>query len=153
MTPLPGFPAPGEKSARRTLLDHIVAGTAPAPPYIRRLRLPNCDSWGLGWVTVDFSCSEEFSVARNTIFGGYVAALVDQYAGLVMYTVLPDGVDFLTGDLALEFVAPVRPGPVRVEAEATELTHRHATVEVRVSQGGALCCRGVATQITRKATA
>jgi uncharacterized protein (TIGR00369 family) len=148
--PPAGFPEADRKTARRVLLDHIVAGTAPAPPWIEKLRLPNCDQWGPGWVAVDFSCSEEFTVKEKMIFGGYTAALVDQYAGLVMYTILPDDQDFLTGDLTLEFLAPLMPGPTRIEAEATQLTHRHASVAVRVLQNGTVCCRGAATQIMRK---
>ncbi|MFI0980765.1 PaaI family thioesterase [Streptomyces sp. NPDC021093] len=152
MKPPEGFPEAGGKTARRALLDLIVAGTAPAPPCIDRLRLPNCDRWGPGWVTVDFVCTAEFAVRENTIFGGYIAALIDQYAGLVMLTLMPDDRDFLTGELTLEFLAPLAVGPVRVEAEATELTRRHATVAVRLFQGGDLRCRGTATQIMRKVT-
>jgi acyl-coenzyme A thioesterase PaaI-like protein len=150
--PPAGFPGVGHETARRALLDSIVAGTAQAPPCIDKLRLPGCDQWGPGWVAADFSCSEEFAVRENMIFGGYTAALVDQYAGLVMLTLMPDDRDFLTGELSLEFLAPLVPGPARVEAEATQLTHRHASVAVRVLQNGTVCCRGAATQIMRKVT-
>jgi acyl-coenzyme A thioesterase PaaI-like protein len=80
------------------------------------------------------------------VFGGYAAAIHDQIGGMVMLSVLPDDLMFITTRLDTRFLKPLRPGPATVEAEVTQLSEGAAQVEVAIVQDGVATSRSVVTQ-------
>jgi uncharacterized protein (TIGR00369 family) len=84
--------------------------------------------------------------APGVVFGGYLACLADQFAGLAMMTVLPDGMTFLTADLQLDLRSPVRPGEVAIAARVLRVMTRRAAVHVTIGQAGKPSCHATVTQ-------
>jgi acyl-coenzyme A thioesterase PaaI-like protein len=148
LTPV-GFPTAGDTTDHHRLLNAIVAGSAPAPPYMRRLAVPRPTSWGPGRVGCCTTIPAELTWRPGVVFGGYAGCLVDMMAGLATTSVLPDGDGFLTAELTLNFVAPLTPDQTDIEAVVRELTTTKAVVEVVLTQAGADKVRAVVTQILR----
>ncbi len=144
--PPDGFPVAGQPTAYRALLDLIVAGDAPPPAYVRRLALPRPTAWLPGWVESATTAGDEVTWTPAAVFGGYLTCLTDQFAGLAMFTVLPDGARFLTSVVETVFHRPVRPGQLRIEATVVELSGRKATVEVLLHQDGHVAATSRAAQ-------
>jgi acyl-coenzyme A thioesterase PaaI-like protein len=142
-----GFPAPGQSTVHRRLLDGIVAGTAAIPPYIRRLALPSPTGWSPGRVVGATVLSQELMWREGVVFGGYAGCLTDLFAGLAMTTLLPSSASFLTAGMAMEFVAPLTAGATDIVATVRELSAAKATVEVLVRQRDLVTSRGTVTQI------
>jgi acyl-coenzyme A thioesterase PaaI-like protein len=150
LRPLPGFPVADEVTKNRRLLDAIVAGNAPAPPYVGRLALPRPTGWKPGEVECRTRVGEEVGW-DGVIFGGYLAAVADLFGGLAMLTVLPDGARFLTAELGVTFTTPIVPGNVRITARVTELSTRGATVQVLLRQRNRVAGRARTDQVIQPA--
>lgn len=146
-----GFPLPDERSGYRMLLDMIIKGTAPDPPVIRKLEPPRPTAWSPGELTVETTLGDDHAWTSGTIFGGYVACLIDLYGGLVMLTVLPDTATFLTAHLEVSFLKPTSSGLARIDAKVLEVSSRHARTEVLVTQDGRVTSRGFTTQAISQA--
>lgn len=138
------------KTAGRALLDAI-AGGEPAPPgYIVNLRLAVSSlTWEPGKVVAGFGFTDEVCSVPGVVFGGYAAAIHDQIGGMVMLSVLPDNLTFITTRLDTRFLKALRPGPATVEAEVTQLSDGSAQVEVAILQDGIATSRSVVTQLLR----
>jgi len=149
LRPIPGFPAAGERTLHRRLLDAIVAGVAVTPPCVERLALPTPTGWKHGEVECRGDVSEEVGW-DGVVFGGYLAAVADLYGGLAMLTVLPDGARFLTAGLDVTFTAPMLPGRVRITARVTQLSEREATVQVLLRQRNRITSRARTDQVIQR---
>jgi acyl-coenzyme A thioesterase PaaI-like protein len=137
MTVVPhGFPDATSPTSNRRILDAIITGLAPPPPCVPRFSLPRPESWSYGTLSGTAHPTSAETWCPGVVFGGYIACLVDQYAGLVMLSVLPDGASFLTASTRIDAQRPMRPGAATISAEVARLTARDATVEVTVSQQG-----------------
>lgn len=129
-----GFPGVIGLNNNRRILDAIITGLAPPPPCVPRFSLPRPKSWSYGKLSgTAFPTSSE-TWSPGVVFGGYLACLVDQFAGLVMLSVLPDGATFLTATTKIDVHRPLRPGETEIGAEVLRLTARDATIEVTVNQ-------------------
>lgn len=148
-----GFPRTGELTTHRALLDTIVAGTAIAPPYVKRLALPRPTAWTPGWIESVTTVSKDVSWAAGAIFGGYLTCVADLFAGLAMFTMLPDDARFLTAAVDTTFHRPALPGQMRVEATVKELSGRKAIIEVLLHQDGKVAATARATQIILRGAA
>ena len=152
MTATPtGFPVSTVDTANRQVLTAIVAGELPPPSCVDRFLLPAPSAWSYGFITGTAEPTDAETWEPGVVFGGYLACLVDQFAGLVMLTVLPDGAGFLTYGLSLDLRAPVRPGEVVIEARIRSLAAREAIVDVELSQDGRVTSRAAVTQVIRPA--
>jgi uncharacterized protein (TIGR00369 family) len=149
ISPPMGFPEPGLATRNRQLLAEIIDGSLPEPACVRRLGLPRASRAGYGTVAADILLDDDTTWRRGVVFGGYLACLVDQFAALVMLTVLPDTTRLLTADVSVEFCAPVTTGPALVEARVLSLTSRQADVEVTISQLGKVASKGTAMQVLK----
>lgn len=149
---LPGFPEPGDDTGPRRHLAALIDGTAPPTPCLERLGLviPPATKWSHGSVVLDMELGVELTLTPGVIFGGYITCLIDHLASLVMMTVLPDDTFVLTAGLGAEFLGPVVPGTVRIEAEVTKLATRLATVETTFVQDGRVTTRGTAEQVVKR---
>ncbi len=141
-----GFPEADQLTGYRALLNLIVAGEAPPPAYVRRLALPRPTTWLPGWVESATTVGDEVTWTAGAVFGGYLACVADQFAGLAMFTVLPDAARFLTATAETAFHRPVRPGQLTIEATVVDLSGRNAVVEVLMYQDGHTAAASRATQ-------
>jgi acyl-coenzyme A thioesterase PaaI-like protein len=138
------------RTAGRALLAAI-AGGEPAPPgYIVNLRMAVSSlTWEPGKVVAGFVFTDEVCSLPGIVFGGYAAAIHDQIGGMVMLSVLPDTLTFVTTRLDTRFLKALRPGPATVEAEVSQLSDGFAQVEVAIVQDGVATSRSVLTQSLR----
>lgn len=146
LSPPKGFPAPELRTRNRQLLAEIIDGSLPETATVRRLGLPRASRAGYGTVAADIEFPEDTTWRPGVVFGGYLACLVDQFAGLVMLTVMPDTTTFLTADVAVEFCSRTGIGEALIEARIVSLTHRRARVEVRILQQGRVTSRATVLQ-------
>lgn len=144
------FPAPNEPSAGRAELDRMVADVASTPPFFSRIALPGPSAWEYGRIVTEFSAPPDTTAIEGLVFGGYIASLIDQQAALALLSVIPDGTIQLTRRLEVEFLAPLAPDRIRVEAEVIELTERRAVCQVAVSQNGTTASLGRVTHKLRR---
>jgi len=144
-----GFPDPEGQTNNRRVLAAIVAGLAPPPPCPARFTLPTPETWSYGRLSGTAHPTAADVWASGLTFGGYLACVVDEFAGLVMLSVLPDGATFLTAGLTIDLHAPMRAGEVTIGAEVIRLTGRDATVEVTIGQRDRIVSLATARQVIR----
>ncbi|GAA0368928.1 PaaI family thioesterase [Streptomyces blastmyceticus] len=158
-TPLPparpsrlrGLAAPDADTPGRRLLTGLADGTAPSPPAARSLALPPATSWEPGLIRCETEFDASLTLTPGVVFGGWIACLVDHFAGLVMLSALPDRAGFLTAGLHVDYHLPLVPGPVAIETGLVSSSSRRAVAEVRFEQGGRLACTGTVEQILHRA--
>jgi uncharacterized protein (TIGR00369 family) len=143
------FPAEGVETGNRRLLEAIVSGLAPPPPCVPRFALPRPAAWSYGVLAGIANPTDTETWAPGIVFGGYLACLVDQFAGLVMLSVLPDGAMFLTAGMTVDMHNPMRPGEASVRAQIVRLTRRGATIEVVLAQRGRTVSLATVRQVIR----
>ncbi|SDW77761.1 fatty-acyl-CoA synthase [Amycolatopsis xylanica] len=139
-----------ELTKTQRYLDGLIAGTVPSPPVVERLLLPDATEWSPGSLTALVELTDEVTLTPGVVFGGYIGCLVDHFAGLVMMTVLPDELTFLTSEITISFRAPLRPGPARVEATVRRFGRRQAYVDIEFHQDGVRTGSASVEQILRK---
>jgi acyl-CoA thioesterase len=67
--------------------------------------------------------------------GGAITALADTSVAMAIKSVLPPGTDFVTLEVKLRFLAPVREGILRAEAKVAERDGRKLVGEAEVFSG------------------
>ncbi|WP_281184080.1 PaaI family thioesterase [Trichlorobacter lovleyi] len=74
---------------------------------------------------------------KGLMHGGAVVALADTALAMAIKSLLPEGTDFVTIKLGLEFHAPVRWGRVRAEARVTDQEDRNieGMTEIMTEEG------------------
>lgn len=147
---LRGVAAPDADTGGRRMLAGLADGSVADPPAAHTLALPPATSWLPGLVTCETEFPEALTLTPGVVFGGWIACLVDHFAGLVMLSALPDGCGFLTSGLRVDYHAPLVPGPVTVETELTSCSSRLAVAEVRFVQGGRTAARATVEQIIHR---
>jgi acyl-coenzyme A thioesterase PaaI-like protein len=142
--------APGTTRYQRRL-DSLCAGTNSDRPFVTRFALPPCTEWSYGLVVCEFTPPPDTLVEADVIFGGYIACLVDHFAGLAMYSIAQsDNEPFRTTELSVSFIRPLRLERTRVEARVTTQADGYAICEVRLLQADIEVSRGMARQVLRK---
>ena len=149
-TRLRGLAPAGADTGGRRVLTGLADGTVADPPAARTLALPPATSWLPGLITCETAFDEELTLTPGVVFGGWIACLVDHFAGLVMLSAIPDGCGFLTAGLSVDYHAPLVPGPVTIETELTSCSTRRAVAEVRFAQHGTRSCTGTVEQIIHR---
>lgn len=143
--------APADADTRgRRMLTGLADGSVADPPAAATLALPPATSWLPGLIICETAFDEALTLTPGVVFGGWIACLVDHFAGLVMLSALPDASGFLTAGLRVDYHAPLVPGPVRVETELTSCSTRLAVAEVRFVQDGRRACTGTVEQIIHR---
>lgn len=146
-------PAPRAPSTTRyqRRLDSLCSGTNSDRPFVTRFALPPCTEWSYGLVISEFTPPPDTLVEADVIFGGYIACLVDHFAGLAMYSIAQsDNEPFRTTELSVSFIRPLRLARTRVEARVTTQADGYAICEVRLIQADVEVSRGMARQVLRK---
>lgn len=74
---------------------------------------------------------------KGLMHGGAVVSLADTALAMAIKSMLPEGTDFVTMKMGLEFHAPVRWGVVRAEAKITHQDDRdiEGTTEIMTEEG------------------
>ena len=130
------------------ILDQVVDGSVPAPEYAEALGLPQPAGWEPGRVWAVWDVDPVRLTPWGAVFGGYLAALADHFAGLAALSVLEPDETFGTNDLRLSPLRAVRAGSVDIQAK---VLHRgrstvHVEVEFR-SADGELAAKASAVQV------
>lgn len=129
-------------------LDGIVARTNTPPPVVSVMRLPWIDGWGRGRVWGEWKVDPDLMTLAATLFGGYLAALADNFVGLAMTTTLADDEWFTTSDLRVAFFRPVTSGTLQIAAEVLNRGRRMAHCEcVFVNDDDKVVAKATATQV------
>lgn len=95
---------------------------------------------GPGRLVCEIEVRDELLNPFGTMHGGVVAGLVDHVLGAVMYPVMRKGQWAATTEFKLNYLAPVREGRVRAEAQIVALTRRTGVVRVEVTNGERTVC-------------
>ncbi len=133
------------------ILDAIVTGAIPAPPFVATLGLPQPERWEPGRVWSHWEVDPNVLQPQGTLFGGFIAALADQIAGLATLSVLNDDEAYATSDLRLSFLRAVREGKLSIEARVLHRGRTAVHVEVEFTRDdGKLAAKAAATQIVTK---
>ncbi|MER5733961.1 PaaI family thioesterase [Streptomyces sp. NPDC002138] len=148
---LRGIAPADEPTEGRRLLAGLADGSVPNPAAAGTLSLPPATSWSPGRIRCETRFDASLTLTPGVVFGGWIACLVDHFAGLVMLSALPDGSRFLTAGLGVTYHAPLYPGPVTVDTELTTCTPRLAVARVTFHQGGRLVSTGTVEQIIHRA--
>ncbi|WP_411107024.1 PaaI family thioesterase [Streptomyces sp. cmx-4-9] len=129
------------------LLDKIVAKESRPPAIVEVLRLPGIDGWEEGRIWGEWDV-DPVMVGPGGVFGGYLSAVADSYAGMCMYTVLEDGEWLATRELSMRFLAPVPGGRVRTESSIVKTEGRRVWVDtVFTDASGVTVCTAQVVQV------
>ncbi len=137
----------------KEILDRVIRGDTPMPTYAKTLRLPRPEGWEPGRVWLSWQVDPDLLTPWGSVFGGYLAALADQIAGLAALSVLEEGETFGTNDLRVSPLRAIRGGCVRIEAR---VLHRgrstlHIEIEFR-AEDGTLMTKATAVQVLARET-
>ena len=129
------------------LLDGIVDAAVPPAMHVKALHLPAIQGWQEGQVRVTFAIPEEVIQPHGSTFGGYLAAVADEMAGMATMTVLPDGASFTTSDLRMQYFRPIACENLSVEATVINQSRSNIHVEAVFSNAsGKLIAKAFAVQ-------
>src|SRR5262245_63212 len=93
-----------------------------------------------GKLTATVDIRPELLTPFGSLHGGVMAALVDHVLGCVLYPLMPRGSWAATTEFKLNYLAAVRKGTLRADAEVLALTKRTAVVRIDVSNEDRLAC-------------
>lgn len=115
------------------MLDIAAEGRVPEErisPFIKSLEFPVVCKWHDHTVSGEWQASEKVHQDSGVVFGGYMSALADYFAGSAMLTVLKDNEVFFSKKLEIEYRKPIRQGMVHIAATVIERSQMKAMVEV-----------------------
>ena len=99
-----------------------------------------------GWIAFEMQPGADMVNSGGIVHGGVLGLVLDQAIGDAVRTLLPDGVPYVTLDLYLTYLRPVRPGTaVRCEAWVTHFGRRTARTAGRVLDGSRTTCECMST--------
>lgn len=130
------------------ILDQVVAGETEETEYAKALRLPRPCAWEPGKVTTNWTVDPTMMTPWGAVFGGFLAAIADESAGLAALSVLEEGEMFATNDLRLSPLRAVREGEITIEA--TVIHRGRSTIHVEVEfrrEDGTLAAKASAIQV------
>lgn len=116
--------------------------------------------FGPGRLRIEMPVRTELLTPFGSLHGGVLAALCDHALGCVCYPHIPRGHWAATTEFKLNYLAPVRFGSVRVEAQIVSMTRTTAVVRIdvhnesrlaAVAQGTVLIREGPAASVTERA--
>lgn len=87
-------------------LDRMISGTHVRSPCGEAMLLPVVCAYEHGYVTCLHTIDERFANSNKVVFGGYLAALVDDVSGHTAMTVIPNDKICSTAELSISFFRP-----------------------------------------------
>lgn len=115
-------------------------------PHLKNLKIPIPDRIEHGKITCQFDVIEEFKQPEGFLFGGFTAAVADEYLAMVAFSVLTNDYVVVTSDLRVQYFRPMINGKISVEA--TILNESRATIHAEVTfktETGKLAVKATAT--------
>ena len=135
------------------ILERVKRGETPVPEYAKALHLPPLVDWEPGRVAIDWTVDPKYLTPWGAVFGGYLAALADNCAGLAAISVLEEGQTFATIDLRLSPLRSIREGAIRIEGKVIHQGRSTIYVEVEFrSQEQTLVAKATAMQALSRAS-
>ncbi len=134
------------------ILDAVVAGEAPATEYAKTLRLPRPTGWEPGRVWTVWQVDPAVMTPWGAVFGGYVAALADEIAGMTALSALDEGQTFGTCELRVSPLRALRQGKIGIEGRV--ISRGRSTIHVEVAfhrEDGTLAAKGSVIQVLSRA--
>jgi len=145
------FPGLETKTRYRKVLNEVVDGTDIAPTPIATIGLPFATPcvarWEYGRLYGVYTPPLHAAMPTGNIFGGYLTGLVDQWAGLATYSVIPDRLQVLTVNMNMDFKTPAVIMETRLQASVTTLTERKAIVQVLAWQADILLFEAMVVEV------
>ena len=87
---------------------------------------------------------------RGLMHGGAVTSIADTAVAMAIKSVVPEGTDFVTVEMSLKFLAPVKEGVVRAEARAIPQGERKLLGEAEIYNGATRVAEFKALFVIRK---
>jgi uncharacterized protein (TIGR00369 family) len=89
--------------------------------------------------------SEELLTPFGNAHGGVVAAIMDHITGVVVYPLMRPGQWAATTEVKLNYIAPVKVGPLETESTVLAMTNRSAVVRAEIFAAERLVCAAQGT--------
>lgn len=93
---------------------------------------------GPGWLEAQMEVRDELMNPFGAAHGGVLSALVDHLLGAAVFPVVPRGTWPATQEFKVNFLAPVRPGPLTGRSEVVTLRRSNAVVRIDCHNDGRL---------------
>ena len=98
------------------------------------------------WIKVGFDAKPEFLNPAGNVQGGILAAMLDDAMGPIVVAVSNAEAIAPTIDLQVSFIRPVKPGPISVLAQITNMGKQIVFLEAKLfDSNGKLCARAIAS--------
>ena len=126
-------------------LDQMIKGIHERSPSGESMMLPIVSEYKQGYVKCVHPVNERFINTRKVVFGGYIAALVDDVSGHVAKTLLPDDKTYSTSELSVSFFRPAlaADGELLLEGFLINESRRSYHIEVTIKRkDGKLIAKG-----------
>jgi len=100
------------------------------------------------WINVGYDAKPEFLNPAGNVQGGILAAMLDDAMGPIVVAVTNAEAIAPTIDLNVSFIRPVKPGPISVMAQITNMRKQVVFLEGKLFDlNGKLCARAVASSL------
>jgi 2-hydroxymuconate-semialdehyde hydrolase len=139
---------PAEMSGR-DLLDALLRGAVPPPPYIRLLDM-RLTAVSEGSATFEMPARSDLYNPNNVVHGGAISSLADSAMGIAVYSTLAAGEAFTTAELHVNFLRPatVDSGMLRSTGRVVHRGQQIAVAEAEVvDQQNQLVARASSTNV------
>lgn len=93
------------------------------------------DEAGDGRAVLSMPFKVKLAQGKGLMHGGAVTSIADTAVAIAIKSMVPEGTDFVTVEMNLKFVAPVKEGTVRAEARATRQGERKISGEADIYNG------------------
>lgn len=110
------------------------------PPHIEFLSLPEISSWSDQSVVIEWDVPRDADQGSGFVFGGYISSLSDHAAGAAVLTVLKDDEFFLTKELNVKYLKPLKVGLITIIAEVKHITTGYIDVLVSFKDATSQLC-------------
>lgn len=126
---------PAEMSGR-DLLDALLRGAIPPPPYVRLLDM-RLTAVSDGSATFEMPAKSDLYNPNNVVHGGAISSLADSAMGIAVYSTLAAGEAFTTAELHVNFLRPatVDSGMLRSTGRVVHRGQQIAVAEAEVLDG------------------
>jgi uncharacterized protein (TIGR00369 family) len=103
------------------------------------------------WIKVAFDGKPEFINPTGSVQGGILSAMLDDAMGPIVVAVTNAEGFPTTIDLNVSFIRPVKPGPISVTAQITNLGRQLVFLEGKLFDlDGKLCARAIASSLLKR---
>ncbi len=102
---------------------------------------------GLGYAHFVMPFSPGLANSIGLLQGGMIAALADEAVAYALWSLVPEGELISTVEMKINFLAPVRQGPVEAKARIAKRGRTISLGEVDVWEGPQLAAKGLFTYI------